>query len=163
MKEPISEKLAMEAMKYLKPRDRTRAEVWSFLQKYAQSHSEAEETMIWLENRGYVNDLRYADYYIRGAMEKGFSQNRIRKKLLEKGIEEGTIQKAFSAYGEEREVDLSQLEAEEALAEANRLMKKEGYSRKTLRKIASRLAYLGYEETLIYELLENLENSQTLF
>ena len=79
MDRAFSEKLAVEAMKYLKQRDRTKAEVWAFLKKKADSHREAETIIAWLEGKGYVNDLRYADYYIREALEKGVSQNRIRR------------------------------------------------------------------------------------
>lgn len=145
------------AVGYLAAKDRSAHEVRTFLGKKAFSRQIIEETMETLSEKGFVNDLRYARYYILEACDKGKSRNRIQQELEQKGIRPSDVQLAFELQEE------IPSDEEAALKEAEKILKREGACGKTLRKIASRLAYLGFERDTVYEIIEKLSDEYAIY
>lgn len=147
----------LAAMRYLNSKDRSTAEVRTFLSKKEFSPHEIDETMEYLLLKGFLNDLRYAEYFITEAFEKGKSKGKTEGYLLEKGIRESDIRLAF-----ELSSDLSSEELK-AMKEAEAIMKRETPSAKSLRKVGARLGYLGFESELIYEIVEKLSEKYEIY
>lgn len=151
-------KRALEAAgRYLSERDRSCREVREFLEKKGFSSLVREQVMEALTGQGLVNDLRYARLRMTEEAEKGRSLSGIRRLLEEKGISREDIDLAF-----ELTWDLPS-EEQRAMTEAEKLISQEGPGVKTLRKIAARLSYRGYQQELIYEILEKLADAYGIY
>jgi regulatory protein len=92
------------AYAYLNKRERTEAEVRARLQR-AEVHSEEIEVVITeLLQFGYLNDARYARVFTQDkrALE-AWGNERIARKLRERGVERDLIDAALAEYGGELE------------------------------------------------------------
>ncbi len=157
------------AIKYLSYRERSSYEVSQFLKGKGFSHEEIASTLMGLEELGYVNDDRYCEAYIRYSITKGKASLRIRQELKEKGIRGDKVDLFL-----EEMLD-NQTEKENALREAEKLLRKNGWlepsggtseedesyggglDEKLKGKIGRRLSTMGYSSGVIYSVLEKLK------
>lgn len=116
-----------------------------------------EEAISKMAEYGYVNDSHYAQALAKKLADEGKATRRIEFELAKKGINKETAKDAASEYKESageaarkiaekmlKGIDLKALEREE--------------KEKKLAKIARKLASLGYESSLIYDILDRLKS-----
>ncbi|MDD4121785.1 MAG: regulatory protein RecX [Eubacteriales bacterium] len=149
------------ALRYLEHRERSAYEITSHLTSKGFSKQEIDEELMYLKELHYVDDERYCESHIRYAMRKGRGALRIRYELKEKGVDEALIQQTLRQYFNR------QTEKEIALAEATKILERNfGVSaefeneilidEKIIAKIGRRLASLGYESNVIYDIIGQL-------
>lgn len=93
------------AYRYLNRRERTEAELRAHLAGHEVSPAEADAVMAELCQQGYVDDARYARLFAQDRRElDGWGSERIRRALIERGIErELATEAASSEQGTELE------------------------------------------------------------
>ncbi|MBQ1908040.1 MAG: RecX family transcriptional regulator [Firmicutes bacterium] len=116
-----------------------------------------------LRERGYISDEEFSASYARRAMSSGKGSLRIRRELAQKGVDKSVAEQAVKAELEEAELS----ETDRALAEARRALRGkslEGLERaereKLLARAGRKLASLGYETSVIYEVLGRLRGGE---
>ena len=125
----------------------------------AKGYKEAdiEEAAAKLSEYGYVNDSHYAEAFARKLSGEGKAPRRIEYELAKKGVDKDTAKEAAAQYkvcsGENamaiavkmlRGIDIKELERDE--------------KDKKLAKVGRKLASLGYESSLIYDILDKLKS-----
>ncbi len=95
------------ALKLISIKDRTKKELTDKLKEKNYEQSDIENTVDFLEEYGYINDVRYAAAFTSDAINiKKWGKSRIRIELLRKGIEreiaENSIEDAFVDVDESR-------------------------------------------------------------
>ena len=144
-----------EAAELLTARSLTKAELAKKLKGQGFESPDIEEAAQRLEELGYVDDGAYAARYAADAARKGKGRLRIERELSQKGMDAQTAKDAIEALSGEEDV-LS--ERERAMAEAEKMLRGEKPDQKTLARIGRRLSSLGYEPSVIWDVLHNLTN-----
>ena len=152
-----------KAAGYLDLKALAAGELASKLKKDGYPESDVSAAIAELEERGYISDEDYSAAYARRAMSSGKGSLRIRRELAQKGVEKAVAEQAVRAELEEAETS----EAERAMEEARRALKGrslEGLERpereKLLARAGRKLASLGYETSVIYEVLGRLRGGE---
>ena len=109
---------------------------------------EAAEAAATLAERGYIDDAQYAADYISRAQDAGKGRLRIRKELALRGIPDEVI-----SCDRDKESEL-----ERALKAAGRLTEGRQFDERLKAKVARKLSALGYEASVIWAVLEKIEN-----
>ena len=104
------------ALTMLGRRDLLGAELRSKLAERGVSEAMAAATVEWLEERGYVDDRRYASKYVVDRTKVGWGRRRVLAELARRGLERQTAEQAWQAWveehaGPERVEDLAELVA----------------------------------------------------
>lgn len=151
---------ADQAADLLSLRDYSSWELIGKLVGKGHSRQEACSAAARMAEQGYLDDSRYARLMARRGIEKGKSRYRMIRELKEKGIEEALSRDALIQICEGKS------EAERAFEQARRwLGEKEDASssenkaaptEKEIGKVARKLANLGYESSVIYEIIDRL-------
>ena len=90
------------ALKYLKPRRRSKQEMIAYLTKQGFMRDMIEESIQKLEQQGYINDRDYASAYVQEQLlvsSKG--PNKIRGELEKKGIDDRVISDALLVFDDQ--------------------------------------------------------------
>lgn len=74
------------ALRFLDPRERSRFEVQSRLEKYGYEAAVVDGVVEWLVDLGYVNDARFARLYWDEKSSGGWGPARVTAELLRRGI-----------------------------------------------------------------------------
>jgi regulatory protein len=83
---------------YLNRRERTVAEIRRQLERRGISPRSAEAAIAVLTEQGYVNDVRFAELFVSDKRElEQWGNERIRRGLLERGIEREVAERALEA------------------------------------------------------------------
>ena len=146
------------ALRYLEHRMRTAHEMERRLREKGFSEEETAETIEWLISKKYIDDVNYGCEYIRYAIGKGRGINRIKHELKEKGVSSDDIQDAIFAYEDENEIDIAAAEYERALEQALKAARSNGTDEKGLAKTGRRLSSLGYSNSVIFKVLDDLRS-----
>ena len=117
---------------------------------------EARAAVERLQELGYVDDGSYAKDYASDAARKGKGRLRIARELAQKGADARTAKEALQAVADDED-QLS--ERERAMAEAQKMLRGEKPDEKTLARIGRRLSSLGYEPSVIWDVLGKLRNA----
>jgi SOS response regulatory protein OraA/RecX len=135
------------ALRHLRNGDKTERQMRDFLQARGICAAEAETVLGELKEAGYVDDAACCDRCLEAAVAKGWGREKIRQKLLERGIAptlaEGKILERISA---EAELARGRKTAEALLAGES--------GPRALRRVAGRLIALGYEAESVEQILE---------
>lgn len=83
------------ALGSLTRREHSRAELASKLQKRFDSLGLITETLDWLESLHYLDDVRFAEAFVRAGILKGRGPQRIRGELQQKGLDAELITQAL--------------------------------------------------------------------
>lgn len=139
------------ALNLLALRMYTCTEVYDKLITKGTSPEDAEEVIGWLMGFGYLDDKKYAEYYINDSVKisnKGMF--RIKQELLKKGIAKSIVEEA---------AENSEADVEEALCDYVRRKFGEDIevSYKEMTRIKSHLARRGYSYGEIINCLDILE------
>lgn len=140
------------AMDFLRFRERSLLEIRTHLKVKEYDDQEIEEAIEFLVDCNIASDQRYCETYLRYGMEKGKGPIRLRHELRQKGIAEEWIQ-----AGLEELMDRDQ-QREKAFEKAERILGNDPPTDKDLARIARRLASLGYESGVVYDVIRRLRN-----
>ena len=99
MQETVFPRARKRAMNLLMNIDRTEADVRRRLSEDYPPEA-VDNAIQYVKSFGYINDMRYAEEYIRCKTERT-SRKQIRSKLMEKGVDKEVIEAAFETYDEE--------------------------------------------------------------
>ena len=91
--------------------------------------------------------------YVRPADIEKESMRIIEAELKERGIERDIAQQAIYLFEDEENLDLAELEKENAFLEAERYLDDPAPTEKERARAGRRLASLGYDTSLIYHIL----------
>ncbi len=117
---------------------------------------ETAETIDRLQELGYLDDEAYAKSFASDAARKGKGRLRIARELAQKGADAATAKAAIEAAAEEED-QLS--ERERAMEAARKILRgQEKPDEKTLARIGRRLSSLGYEPSVIWDVLGKLKS-----
>ena len=114
--------LAIRALRF---RDRTAAELETRLEQRGVGAAEREQALETLERIGYVNDERFARMRAEQLAERGSGDALIRDDLERRGVAANVVESALAALEPER-------------GRAARIAERRGHSVKTARYLASR-------------------------
>ena len=128
-----------KALKALQKTDRTRAEVVRRLEGAGFAEDVVDDVLRQLDEWGYIDDERVAKREIdMMAPSKGVGKNRIRSRLLNRGVDEELASDAIGAINEDAE-----------LAKATALLKKRYSSEDDFGKAGRFLLGRGFEEETV--------------
>lgn len=83
------------ALYYLNIKPRTRKQVEKYLMDRGFAEEEIAPVLKELEEYRYIDDLSYSIMYFEHGFEKGRGRIRIKRELVERGVEEWVIREAF--------------------------------------------------------------------
>lgn len=148
---------AMEtALRYLEHRARTEQEVRTRLTDAAFDAEDIRDCLQRLKDLHYIDDTEYALAYLRRHLEKRRGRLRYFRELAGRGIDRETAQRAIYEYEDEENADLYEVERENALQEAIRILEGRELTDKEKARAGRRLAALGYDTSQIYGVLSEL-------
>lgn len=153
MTEPKKEPAMDVAIRYLEHRARTEKQVVTRLQEAGYTQDEINDCLTRLKDLHYVDDTEYALSYLRRNLEKRRGRLRFFRELKERGIERDIAQQAIYLFEDEENLDLAELEKENAFLEAERFLDDPAPTEKERARAGRRLASLGYDTSLIYHIL----------
>ncbi len=140
------------ALDYLNYGLRTRKEVTDNLIEKDYGHV-ADQVLSMLEDRGYVDDLNYAESYVRTKAKINAKGPRvIEQELFQKGVKQAEIERAMTEYPRTQ-----QFENAKALGEKQIKKSKKRSSRETQNKINEFLMRKGFDREIIQEVLATLD------
>lgn len=148
------------AADFLSRRDYTTGELLEKLLQKGHDPRSANDAISRMQASGYLNDTKFAENYVRKAVHQGKGKYRIVQELIRKGVDAAVAQAAVEAASQ----DTDEREFDRAIYQARLILARSGedsgaaISDKLRGRIARRLAALGYESTVIYEVLERLHS-----
>ena len=92
-----------KAVHFIMHKDRTKQEVVRRLQKEEYSSETIEKVMEYLEENKYINDRRYAEYYVTCYCDRR-SLKRIKMELRNKGISDDIINRYLESCSNEEAI-----------------------------------------------------------
>lgn len=137
---------------YCAYQERCYKEVEEKLYSYSVSPSEKEQILIYLIENNFINEERFAQSFVRGKHNyKFWGKNRIANELKFRNISSRNIQTALKEIPE-----ATYLQNFQILAEKNWEAIKEPKGQKRNKKFVDFLLRKGYETSLIYDKLNEL-------
>ena len=98
MSEPLAEsELRQRAVGLLARRDHARRELETKLRQKVGEHPALNTVMAWCEEHGFIDDRRFAGFFVRSRIERGQGALRIRQELQLKGVDNELIAQALEA------------------------------------------------------------------
>jgi len=91
------------ALRFLEVRERARGEVAARLRRYGYAGDLVEETLGWLEARGFVDDRRFAEVYVAEKRRAGWGVRRIEAELSRKGLGRDLIAEVMGEAAQEQD------------------------------------------------------------
>lgn len=171
------------ALKYLEYRDRTCCEMRQYLDSKKYCTEDINETIEYLIDMGYLCDESYIDKYIDYGISKGKGLFKIKHELMQKGIDSDLINEGLDNC-EKLNV---QNEKNRAMIQVNKILgnveikstndcyefgsddeyklKAEKYKeqQRVKSKVARRLNSLGYSRSIIFDIINEIFNSEDDF
>jgi regulatory protein len=104
----VSEEALSLALEALTRKERTVAELGSWLRGRGVEYGQVEEVVDQLVSSGVLDDARYARRYAEDKRElRGWGSERIRAALFERGVADEDVEEALGDAGAEEEVELA--------------------------------------------------------
>jgi regulatory protein len=100
------------AIALLTTRDRTGREVELRLVRLGFAPETVLSTVEWLQERDYVNDRRFGEYYAAEKLRTGWAGRRVSAELLQRGLDRGLVDEIMAA---QRDNDVAAGERDESL------------------------------------------------
>ena len=150
------------AMRKLSARMRTEQEIRDILKRAAYDDEEIEAAIAELVGYGYLNDERYCGEYFRYAKLKGRADRRIVQELTAKGI---SAELARNIIEEMQDGSEMAADRDAALLVARKMLRGQWEDGKAaddkfLARVGRRLAGLGYDGSVIYDILGKLRQDE---
>lgn len=144
-------KARKKAMRLLEHMNRTEKGLYEKLRE-SFSPEEVQDAVEYVKSFGYINDLRYAQTYISGRIQKK-SRQKIFQELFQKGIDRETAEQAWASeteFGLPDEKELIRQEIEKKYEAGALLQEKE------LRRLIGYFARRGFKNGDVFRVLEEL-------
>jgi regulatory protein len=139
--------------KYCAYQERCVKDVRDKLKTYDLPQEDRDKILDYLLDNRFVNDERFAKSFVRGkANQSGWGLNKIRFHLMQKGIAKDLIDKALGQTDE----DLYRQKLIDILKTKSKTVKAENDFEKK-RKLAAYAMQKGFEGTLVWEVLKELD------
>ena len=153
MKEVLPQRAKKRSLYLLQKQPYTENKLREKLQNVFYPEDVIEEAVSYVKEFGYINDLQYAEQYILFHIEKE-PRRRIEYKLLQKGVDQELIRKAFQSEVVQ-EHNWEEVEVYKAIA----LLKKRGYNEELsdLKEKKKQYEYLlrkGFSSSVIKKAME---------
>ena len=151
---PLSPDQVLDKMaKYCAYQERCVKDVRDKLKTYDIPQEDRDKILVFLLDNRFVNDERFAKSFVRGKVnQSGWGMNKIRFHLMQKGIAKEIIDEALGQTDEEvyrqRLIDILKTKSKTVKAETD-------YEKK--RKLAAYAMQKGFEGSLVWEVVKNLE------
>ena len=151
---PLTPDQVLDKMaKYCAYQERCVKEVRDKLKTYDIPQKDRDKILDYLLDNRFVNDERFAKSFVRGKVnQSGWGLNKIRFHLLQKGIAKDIIDEALGQTDEDlyrqRLIDILKVKSKTVKAEND-------YERK--RKLAAYAMQKGFEASLVWEVLKDLD------
>jgi regulatory protein len=140
----VSDEALSLALEALARKERTVAELGSWLRGRGVEHGQVEEVVDQLVSTGVLDDTRYARRYAEDKRElRGWGSERIRTALFERGVADEDVEEAIGGGGIEEEIELAVGLLRERGGELD--------SPRQRHRALSLLARRGYESEVAYE------------
>ena len=102
MNKPLTEsELRQRAVSLLARRDHARRELETKLRSQVGDHPALAAVIEWCEEHGFIDDRRFAGFFVRSRIDRGQGVLRIRQELQQRGVASELIESAL----QETEVD----------------------------------------------------------
>jgi len=145
-------------LRFLEARERSRAELCNRLARYGYSERTVERVAGWLEDLGYIDDVRFTAGYVRSSRRRSLGPRRIRAELRLKGVSPDIIECALNEG-----LDTSPDSAQREVAELEALVRRK-FGRLMLtdpvaarRRAVGFLARRGYQGGVIDAVIKAVE------
>ena len=135
----------------------TASELRKKLSAKGYGEKETEEAILKMAEYGYVNDSHFAEVLAQRLARAGKAPRRIELELCKKGIDRETAKAAACAYRDNAKESAAEI-TEKMLKGIDLKGLEKDEKEKKLAKIARKLASLGYESPLIYDILDKLKS-----
>ncbi|WP_158589245.1 RecX family transcriptional regulator [Atopobacter sp. AH10] len=146
------------AMRYLERRLRTEQEVRDHLKEESEDLDRIERIVAQIKEMGYINDLVYAESYVRTQMRvQKLGPKAISRELIKKGVPLEDVQKAEGEYKKE-----IQLANAVYLAGKTARSKKSLSDRQIHQKMQEHLIKKGYSSDVIQEAIDQVDLTDLL-
>ena len=151
---PLTPDQVLDKMaKYCAYQERCVKDVRDKLKAFGLPQEEKHEIIDYLLDNRFVNDERYAKSFVRGKInQSGWGVNKIRFHLIQKGIDKHIIEEALGQTDEEvyrqRLIDILKTKTKTIKADSD-------FEKK--RKLAAYAMQKGFEGTLVWEVLKDLD------
>lgn len=151
---PLTPDQVLDKMaKYCAYQERCVKDVRDKLKAFEISEEEKTKIIDYLLDNRFVNDERFAKSFVRGKInQSGWGVNKIRFHLIQKGIDKDTIDEALGQTDEEayrqRLIDILRMKVKTVKADSD-------FEKK--RKLAAYAMQKGFEGSLVWEVLKNLD------
>lgn len=151
---PLTPDQVLDKMaKYCAYQERCVKDVRDKLKTFEISEEEKTKIIDYLLDNRFVNDERFAKSFVRGKInQSGWGMNKIRFHLIQKGIDKDTIDEALGQTDEEayrqRLIDILRMKVKTVKADSD-------FEKK--RKLAAYAMQKGFEGSLVWEVLKNLD------
>ncbi len=153
MKATDYEQLKKKLAKYCAWQERCSYDAGNKLQNLGASKQDAEKIIKWLKNENYINDVRFAEAFVRGKFNNNkWGKIKIISELRIRNLDEQTIKNALKEITESDYLKtLNELASKKwREVKADNLFQKK-------QKTAAYLANKGFETDLVYSILEKIE------
>lgn len=156
--EKKKDELRNKALKKISYRLRTEKEIKDYLNDISKDKVLIEDTLIFLKEYGYIDDINYARAYFKNEKLKLKGINRIRIELKKKGIKDRDIKLGIEkALGEEDIDIMSELESAILIYEKmknEQIAKGKEIDEKFRAKVFRRLISKGYENDICFKVIK---------
>ncbi|MED5239665.1 MAG: regulatory protein RecX [Pseudomonadota bacterium] len=106
MNKPLTEsELRQRAVSLLARRDHARRELETKLRSKVGEHPALASVIQWCEEQGFIDDRRFAGFFVRSRIERGHGPLRIRQEMQLKGVDRELIEAAIRDAGEDSGID----------------------------------------------------------
>lgn len=144
-----------KAISLLKNRDKTEHEIREALAKSGFDEIQIEDTIEYLQDSKYIDDIRYTENYVDSSKEKRRGPNRMRRDLASKGIDSNIIEDIlYSSVDYEWELNTANQIAENISTKHPNLG-----DDKLLAKVINKLNYEGFSNDVISEVADTLTDN----
>jgi len=144
------------AVRYLNARMSTCHQMKMYLRRKGYEDEEIEPVIEELVNYGYLDDLKYSRLFMEAGFEKGRGMDRIRRELIQKGVDRDIIKEAEEDVEKPDEFTVA-MEIARGIIENRDVDDLEREEKEKLKaKVARRLAGRGYTSDVIYRVIGKL-------
>lgn len=152
-KQPLSySEVLSKVMRYCSYQERSTYEVKQKLREYRLKESDQDLIIEYLEKENFLNELRFAEAYVRGKVNvKRWGVFKIREGLSSKGVKGEIVSEAMKGINEE----VYRQNLEDLTEKKINLL---GTDEKRREKLCRFLQSKGYESDLIMEVLKSSSN-----